>query len=148
MISGGQGGTEHADLTIDALQLHLDGGILEARSAFDHSFILNGNEHPTPLLRANQALNVELKLRSQEMEQNMIVVRSMVDETFASRLQLHLQADSREDCEYCQSYSGTLTTGALPGVQSVVIEAILRSSLYDTGAPVSSSFWIFPVVIL
>jgi hypothetical protein len=149
-ISGAHGGTDHADsaLTIGSLRLRTVEESHEVRSAFQYSFILNGNGHETPLFKANQAVNVELKVHSKEMEQNMIVVRSMVNDKSAARTQLQLQTDSREDCDYCQTYAGKLVAGTLPGVQSVVVEAIVRSSLYDTGAPISSTFWVFPVVIL
>jgi hypothetical protein len=148
MISGVQGGTMHTDMTIDALKLFLESEPVEARSAFEHSFILNGNKQATPLLKATQEFSVELKLRSMEMEQNMIAVRSMMDEEVAARVQLGLQGDCKEDVEYSQLYSGKMKAGTLPGVQSLVVEAISRSSLYETGSPISSSFWIFPVVIL
>jgi len=148
MISGGQGGTTLTEMTIDALWLNLEGESIEAHSAFQHSFILNGNKHATPLLKANQQVDIAMTVRSKEMEQNMIAIRSMACEDTPARVQLQLQGDSRQDVEYCQTYSGKMRAGALPGIQSIVVEAISRSSLYETGSPISSNFWIFPVVIL
>lgn len=148
-ISGCQGGTNtNPDMAITALRLTVGGGSIDMHSAFRHSFLLNGNKAVLPNVRAAQEFGVEVKLRSKEIEQNMVVVRTMADEVTVARAHLGLRGDCRDGTAFCQEYSGKMHAGVKSGVQSVVVEAISRASLYEPGVRMVSNFWIFPIVVL
>lgn len=147
-VSAGKGGTEDNDVEIEALELRWgENGQYQIQSPFNHPFTFNQDDAPAHQSVANNDFRIELKVRSNEMEQNMIVVRSLLEGEGTQRKQLLFQTDTREEGNYCQTYLGTFPTGIEQRVHNLVVEAVLRSSLYDTGAPVCTSFWVFPAII-
>lgn len=147
-ISAGKGGTEGVDVEIESLKVvrHEQDGE-EIVSPLDFRISLNGHGMGTTDVIVQKNIDLELKVRSKEMEQNMVVVRSFASEKSSVRTQFQYLSDVREDCEYCQTYAGRFAATNESGIQQVVVEAVLRSSLYDPGAPVSTSFWVFPLTI-
>ncbi len=148
-ISAGKGGTEGADVKIESLKVaRQEREDEEILSPFKFLINVNGNGMASTEQIIQKNIDLELKVRSKEMEQNMVVVRSFAnDEKSSVRTQFQYISDVREDHEYCQTYAGKFAATNESGVQQVVVEAILRSSLYDTGAPVGTSFWVFPLTI-
>lgn len=147
-VSVGMGGTEKSDVEIDLLRLRgMDEIGYQIQSPLLQMYSLNGTGQAAPLLATERQAEVEVRIRSQEMEQNMVVLRSAVGDDEVIRTQLQYLADRPEGAGYFQTYCGRCTTGNEPKLQSLVVESVSRSSLFDTGAPVQTSYWVFPVKI-
>lgn len=145
-VSVGCGGTEKSELEINLLRLRGSDDIsYQILSPLAQTYSLNGSGITAPPVGALQQTNVEVKIRSQEMEQNTVVLRYAQGDDQTSRTQLQFLADAAEGAGYVQTYYGTFSADCEAGMRSIVVEAVLRSSLYDTGAPVSTSYWVFPV---
>ncbi|MGH2568182.1 MAG: hypothetical protein ACRDGA_07575 [Bacteroidota bacterium] len=143
-VSVGRGGTENAEVAIEELSVRTgNDASAQFRPPYDHIFRLNGNLDPTSLNTFFEPVALELKVSSKEMEQNMIGVRSLLDNDEVSRRQLAFQSDAPHSEDNYQAYFGEVGLGSVQGASSVVVEAVLRSSLYDTGTPISSSFLVF-----
>jgi hypothetical protein len=116
----------------------------QIQSPMDHQILLEAPENGNHQKYSSNKIELDVKVRSKEMEHNIIVLRSATDSDAIVRNQLQFESDIREEADYCQSYRGTFSPAAMPLSRSLVAEAVLRSSLYDTGAAVSTCFWVFP----
>ncbi len=106
---------------------------LEASKVFQHDSLLVSS--------GQEAVRIELSVRSSEMEPDMIVVRQPWAGEHGRK-----QICTAENLQRNNSYSGEVQLHPKAGVQFVVLEAVQRSSLYDTEADVVTSYWAFPVV--
>jgi len=143
-VSVGKGGTENAEVAIEELFLRTaKGASIQFHPPFDQFYKINRNLDAEELNRPVGPLALELKVSSKEMEQNMIGIRSLLDNNEIRRQPLHFQTDAPQGESNFQTYFGEVNHSSAKGAGTVVVEAVLRSSLYDTGTPVSSSFLVF-----
>jgi hypothetical protein len=146
-VSVGKGGTETSEVDIEAVQVRGTDEIgYQIRVPLVQTFSLNGSGVTAPLLATERETDVEVQLRSKEMEQSIVVLRAAFDDTEV-RTQLLFRADAQQDAQFIQTYSGTCIVGKGRGYRSLVVEAVQRSSLFETGGSVCTSYWLFPVSI-
>lgn len=147
-VSVGMGGTEKSEVEIDLLRLRgVDDVGYQIQSPLLQTYSLNGTGPTAPLLASGRETEIEVRIRSQEMEQNMVVLRSATADESVMRAQLQYLADHPDGTGFFQTYCGKCTVGNEPQLQTLAVELVSRSSLLDTGAPVQTSYWIFPVKI-
>jgi len=145
-VSVGVGGTEHTEVEIDLLRLRgADDVGYQIQSPMLQMVHLNGAEDTAPRLAADRQVEVEVRLRSREMEQNMVVLRWTAGDETLWRTQLHYLADNPDGAGYLQTYCGSSSAANGCSIRALVVESVSRSSLFEPGAPVQTSYWIVPV---
>lgn len=145
-LTAAKGGTDDTEVHIDALTMKFgEESQRLIQSPLEHLIRVGANENIAQRESAGDTVSLELKVRSSEMEQNVIVLRTALDQETIVRQQLQFENDTREDVIYCQNYRGAVPASAGSSSRGMIAEAVLRSSLYDTGAPVNTSFWVFPL---
>ncbi len=144
-ISAVKGGTDQTEVHIEALTMKIGEEYQrQIQSPMEHKILFEAPENGNHQKPSNGKIELDVQVRSKEMEHNIIVLRSATVAEEIVRKQLHFESDVRQEADYCQSYRGTFSPAAMPSSRSLVAEAVLRSSLYDTGAAVSTCFWVFP----
>jgi hypothetical protein len=145
-VSVGVGGTEHPEVEIDLLRVRgADDVGYQVQSPLLQMLHLNDAEDSASPLVQERQLEVEVRIRSREMEQNMVVLRSAADDDTVWRTQLQYLADNPDGAGYLQTYCGSSSVAHQGRFRAMVVESILRSSLFDTGAPVQTCYWIVPL---
>jgi hypothetical protein len=153
-ISLGSGGTavHHDPALQSALQsaLQIERAIVRANDnqkllTPDSSLMFDALKASVPRISDINALHIEVAVRSDEIEPDMVVVRQQWKGSI-DRKQL-VTGDNGEAGETgVQLYTGAVDVEAGPGIHTMLIEAIQRSTLFDTEAPVVTSLWAFPIV--
>ena len=139
-MSIGVGGNNAGSFLIEHASVEIGGKRqdLEASKMFnlDSLSVGSGQDVVGP-----QVARIELSVRSSEMEPDMIVVRQPWAGEHGRK-----QLCPTENLHGNNIYSGEVQLYPKAGIQFVVLEAVQRSSLYDTEAEVVASYWTFPVV--
>jgi hypothetical protein len=144
--SFGCGGSESPAIRIERAIIRSNTNeILEVVSPLEHMIVAR-TEHDHSSLREEMRMSLELQIASQEMEPSIVVVRCSTKTNTLTRTQLLLRSDRRETFEFQQTYEGMIDLpleGASRG--PILVEAVLRSTLYEPGTPVVSHCWVIPV---
>lgn len=148
-ISLVNGGTEEADVSISELILRSQTGETISLKSPDENtwpFGVNGNSH-LATVEGETDLDVKVKLRTSEVEPNMVVLRSGYRGKWGQRTLLPLKLENRVGDHYIHTYENTVRAQPRPGVFHAVVEAISRETLCDMEAPVLTRFWGIPYTV-
>ena len=141
------GGTETVNVSINELMLRTQSG---------ESISLNSPDENTIPFRVGGSLatvggetdiNVRVRIQTEEVEPNMVVLRSGYRGKWGQRTLLPMTLENRIGKHYIHTYENTVRALPRPGVFHAVVEAISRESLCDMEAPVVTKFWGIPYTV-
>jgi hypothetical protein len=143
------GGTEKANVSISEFLLRTQSGESISLKSPDETiwpFRINGRGH-FPTVGGETDLDVRVRLQTQEVEPNMVVLRSGYRGKWGQRNLLPLRLENRVGDHYIHTYENTVRAQSRPGVFHAVVEAISRETLCDIEAPVLTRFWGIPYTV-
>lgn len=148
VVSLVKGGTENGNFSIGEFMMNPQSGEKVSLVAPMENIWPFGENNPTvATVESETDVDVAVKLKTDELEPNMVVLRSGFRGRWGQRTQLPLRCENKKGAQYIHTYENTIRAHARPGVFHAVVEAINRETLCDLEAPVSTSFWGVPYVV-
>jgi hypothetical protein len=143
-----RGGTGSANVLINELVMRGDGSEKVSLLSPDTNIWPFGQDSPAvATVESETDLDVAVKLETDEVEPNIVVLRSGFRGKWGQRTLLPLRFENKEGDRFVHTYENTIRPQPRPGVFHAVVEAITRDTLCNLDAPVSTSFWGVPYVI-
>jgi hypothetical protein len=133
---------------IDELVMRADGGEKISMLSPDTNIWPFGQDSPAvATVEGETDLDVAVRLETDEVEPNIVVLRSGFRGKWGQRTLLPLRFENKDGDRFVHTYENTIRPQPRPGVFHAVVEAITRDTLCNLDAPVSTSFWGVPYVI-
>jgi len=143
-----KGGTPDGELLIDELTFRaIPGETISLKAPNENIWPFGQDDPRIATVEGETDVDVAVKLKSEDIEPTMVVLRSGYKGKWGQRTLLPLKSENRSGNRYIHTYESTVRAQARPGAFHAVVEAIDRETLCDVDAPVSTSFWGVPYVI-
>jgi hypothetical protein len=141
------GGTKTSNVSISEFTLRTPSGeSISLKSPDEHTwpFRINGG---LTTIGGETDIDVRVRVQTDEVEPNMVVLRSGFRGRWGQRTLLPLRLENKIGRQFVHTYENTVRAEPRPGVFHAVVEAISRESLCDMEAPVVTKFWGIPYTV-